>query len=52
VDDFKQLDVRSPWIYDNWNISLNTEYELNDGYPFLSWEVNDSEPVWYIPQYE
>jgi hypothetical protein len=31
-----------------WDIEINTEDDLNDGYPFLSWQVGDSTPVWYI----
>ncbi|MEM4605848.1 MAG: hypothetical protein QW103_02340, partial [Candidatus Pacearchaeota archaeon] len=29
----------------HWNISLST-YNLNNGYPFLAWQVNNSSSVW------
>ncbi|MEM4719504.1 MAG: GLUG motif-containing protein, partial [Candidatus Pacearchaeota archaeon] len=31
----------------HWNISLST-YNLNNGYPFLAWQVNNSSFVWLI----
>ena len=30
-----------------WDIAIDSA-EINEGYPFLSWQVNDTNPVWYI----
>ena len=34
--------------YTNWDIS-STTVDLNDGYPYLSWQNESSEAVWLIP---
>ncbi|MEM4605680.1 MAG: hypothetical protein QW103_01415, partial [Candidatus Pacearchaeota archaeon] len=34
-------------VYSSWNISLST-YNLNNGYPFLAWQVNNSSSVWLL----
>jgi cell division septation protein DedD len=34
----------------SWDIEGNREHDLNNGYPFLSWQVPGNSPVWYISQ--
>jgi len=35
--------------FSSWNIEYN-ETDLNDGYPYLAWELNKSSPIWLIPE--
>jgi hypothetical protein len=31
-----------------WSISANVTDNLNSGYPYLSWQVGDTTPTWYV----
>jgi hypothetical protein len=31
-----------------WDIVVTNEHNLNNGYPFLTWQAGDSTPIWYI----
>ena len=34
-----------------WDIKIKEEEDLNDGYPYLAWQLNSSDAIWYISPY-
>ncbi|MFP4523377.1 MAG: hypothetical protein ACLFNM_02405, partial [Candidatus Woesearchaeota archaeon] len=41
-------ELQSIMSFFSWNISYSGGVDLNDGYPFLAWQNNQSETVWLI----
>ncbi|GEM_PF-1695030 len=36
------------YIYGTWDIYIDTEEELNDGYPYLAWQDGEDSHIWII----